>query len=1555
MIKDEIKDYLVQVTIIEARCLKPKTDAGLANPFVKIKCGNRPIQTTEVVKERLEANWNQSFTFDGLRLSEQDLQTTDLVIEVYSRNNFFQNDLIGLYSIGLSTLYKNANHEFYNMWVVLFNQDEDPEEAQGYVLLDAFIIGPGDRPPVHDRNEKVNQDVAEEDEELNIDEMTFEQLRAYQEKQQSYTIIGKPMVARKGFQLSCYIFKCENLAYFGGKKPNAFISSRVAGLVRRTKTVSKNASPVYNQKMLFPCYFPFLNDKILLRIWNEKGSSRDDFIANIPEVQNNNDFFNLSKLVAMGGRMPAKWINLYGIPEEERNSTFKSKIIHPKEGTAFMGRIMLSFSLIPQEVPICATTQTNPFYEQDPQSYNLFCDIYELKYLKEDQYDIAVWCDCRIGSYSTGINTQKKPTKKGNVKWKVTEELNEITLPSITHMFLPKDYAQVPDIFINLYTGYGKNNNKRIGYIRLKAEEVNRWTTDAIPRWLHFKPLDMNKDSPGSVLINLQFMPSSESNKRIFKQTGITKKYTLYSHIVNGFELCPKENILDENLKTFVKVQINNCDKNTEKIKTGRYPFWNEIIEITEELDWKLDFTPDVVVILYKKVLKGLFNKNEEVDEEIGRFTVPVVSIRKMKKYPHYFNVIKNNEIVGRLMAMFFIIEEKQKAIGEHFGEIKKILDNSKKADIKVFTLGLRNLDFIADIKKTNYEVLLLSDSSKTILPSQKEDEVPLEKINPPGENNFLNMINSYEFKDVEIRGNETFQIFPFLKLNFINKKIFFNDERFLIFSINEFVSSVSENKKKLYRVLFEQNLGVTTLAQEQKIIPKDVVEDDLIDLSSLGGIDFQNENKKYDDDNNDVMDLLNKNKKKDEEEEEEKKIVIKEYDGTEDRKMAHQIKNYKNMEISDLFSFECKPKDKVKEKEIMRQLRKGFYSELRELRKIENPTMLERNRLLDLEEKFRDAKKPQMNEAIFYGFEDIQDEYNYGRDIFKEDIYEFHPNFEIPYKKRDLYYIPNNPFEEKFETLDGYFKLGKISNNLIKFNVQVKFTEDKEENDTSTGLITQQNKGVSPEDELEYYVTKDLAKYDIFNDTFQNKLRYLYFNKEEQKLDKANDLKLPLTSLKVRVYIYRCLNLTAQDNFVGLIDYMAGYNSYSRANAYLQIQIGENTSSREKGTKFVETKDSFVANTLSPDFYQLFELEADLPKEWKLTINVLSHTQGAGSDTVIGSTEIDLEDRFLGEYRNRELIKMKSYETDLLTKLQNLENGEGERDENLITLLNNKLSIVNRKIEDLKESKIPVEYRPLKKPGIKTAQGIIEMFVEVLPASRAKLCPPAKIERPPPEEYELRLVIWETRGLPYEDGRKTIDAMITVTYDPEGYLGKTVQKQTDCHLGCDDGKAIFNWRMKFNLQLPCTFPRLTFDVRDFNTFGSDEALCSCTISVKRLIKKLVQEGKLEIKNKWIQLGNRNDPGELKGEIKIDLYFIQKYEADQNPVGEAQEEPNHDPKLIKPKVGRGITDFLKGTFLDVTQWKFNFSLFGAMKVIIILGILFVIFVILFVQPGILVK
>jgi len=125
--------------------------------------------------------------------------------------------------------------------------------------------------------------------------------------------------------------------------------------------IKKNNGPVYNQKLMFPCYYPFLNDKILLRIWNYGVNRADDFIANIPEFPAPNDFFNITKLISLGGRMPAKWINLYGIPPWERN-TIGTNIKHPKEGTAYLGRILLSFTLLANEKPVYTTVPCNPYY-----------------------------------------------------------------------------------------------------------------------------------------------------------------------------------------------------------------------------------------------------------------------------------------------------------------------------------------------------------------------------------------------------------------------------------------------------------------------------------------------------------------------------------------------------------------------------------------------------------------------------------------------------------------------------------------------------------------------------------------------------------------------------------------------------------------------------------------------------------------------------------------------------------------------------------------------------------------------------------------------------------------------------------------------------------------------------------------------------------------------------------------------------------------------------------------------------------------------------------------
>jgi hypothetical protein len=170
--------------------------------------------------------------------------------------------------------------------------------------------------------------------------------------------------------------------------------------------------------------------------------------------------------------------------------------------------------------------------------------------------------------------------------------------------------------------------------------------------------------------------------------------------------------------------------------------------------------------------------------------------------------------------------------------------------------------------------------------------------------------------------------------------------------------------------------------------------------------------------------------------------------------------------------------------------------------------------------------------------------------------------------------------------------------------------------------------------------------------------------------------------------------------------------------------------------------------------------------------------------------------------------------------------------------------------------------------------------------------------------------------------------------------------------MGVDDGKAIYNWRMKFPIKVPCTFPRLYFVVNAFSIVGSDETLGECYISLKRVFKKLLQEGRLEIDKKWVPFSQPKDPGETKGELLISISLVQQSEADADPVGESWDEPNKNPKLEKPLVGRGVMDFLKGSFLDFSKWDWNWDFFGIFKIIGIIAAVCGILVVVFLAIGV---
>lgn len=78
-------------------------------------------------------------------------------------------------------------------------------------------------------------------------------------------------------------------------------------------------------------------------------------------------------------------------------------------------------------------------------------------------------------------------------------------------------------------------------------------------------------------------------------------------------------------------------------------------------------------------------------------------------------------------------------------------------------------------------------------------------------------------------------------------------------------------------------------------------------------------------------------------------------------------------------------------------------------------------------------------------------------------------------------------------------------------------------------------------------------------------------------------------------------------------------------------------------------------------------------------------------------------------------------------------------------------------------------------------------------------------------EEYEIRLIIWETRDVPLVDNFKSVDILVRVFFDPDGWTGNEIVKETDTHFTSKDGRGIFNYRLKFPLETPCEFPRLKF------------------------------------------------------------------------------------------------------------------------------------------------
>ncbi|XP_030019882.1 otoferlin isoform X2 [Manduca sexta] len=300
-----------------------------------------------------------------------------------------------------------------------------------------------------------------------------------------------------------------------------------------------------------------------------------------------------------------------------------------------------------------------------------------------------------------------------------------------------------------------------------------------------------------------------------------------------------------------------------------------------------------------------------------------------------------------------------------------------------------------------------------------------------------------------------------------------------------------------------------------------------------------------------------------------------------------------------------------------------------------------------------------------------------------------------------------------------------------------------------------------------------------------------------------------------VRVYVIKAINLIAKE-FTG------------KSDPYVVIGCGD---------KHLGDRDTYVHNSINPVFGKMYEFRCTLPEDYLLTVSLYDHDTIA-PDELIGSTTIDLEDRIYSKHRARvgipkeynisgsgkwrDCMKPSAILEELCLKnhipppvysdantviLNGVEYKDYERAKSYRSpsecRQNICLSLLHKwhAVPVCGYHLVPehVETRSLFNPERSAVeQGKIQLWVDIYPLNATYIPPPVDVTPQKAEDYELRVVVWNLKGLKVKECCGKGFANIYV----KAWIGNVEQVQyTDVHYRSEFGEAAFNWRMIFNFQ----------------------------------------------------------------------------------------------------------------------------------------------------------
>lgn len=217
-------------------------------------------------------------------------------------------------------------------------------------------------------------------------------------------------------------------------------------------------------------------------------------------------------------------------------------------------------------------------------------------------------------------------------------------------------------------------------------------------------------------------------------------------------------------------------------------------------------------------------------------------------------------------------------------------------------------------------------------------------------------------------------------------------------------------------------------------------------------------------------------------------------------------------------------------------------------------------------------------------------------------------------------------------------------------------------------------------------------------------------------------------------------------------------------------------------------------------------------------------------------------------------------------------------------------------------------------------------MWVEINPAN----CKPEDvpilydISQKPPEEFQMRVCVFDTRDIKMMDDEGTSDVFIRCFFD-----SKKDALETDTHYRCQTGSASFNYRLMYKITHPRSDYRFTIQAYDRDFFKSNDMIGSSMIDLKKAFEDVAltkrplrvdkayhdeymrKEGDKALEwdkdgeSFWLPMISKNNEGKLEdnGHVRIRIDITSMEYAEVNKIGSAREDPNIEP-FLPPPIGR---------------------------------------------------